>query len=35
MVYPSNPQAYEIEFVGDDGWMVALLTLQEEDVTMA
>ena len=33
MVHPSNPPAHEIRFIGEDGWMIALLTMREEVIS--
>ena len=35
MVYPEAPQAYEVEFIDDDGNTLALFTVQEDDLTRA
>lgn len=32
MVYPEKPQAYEVEFVDEEGGTSALLTLSEKEI---
>ncbi|PQV64969.1 protein of unknown function (DUF4926) [Abditibacterium utsteinense] len=35
MVYPEQPQAYEVEFANEKGVTIALVTLLEEEIESA